>query len=37
MWRYQATPLSYVLSGVGASGSIAYVSGTDGSLTAIGG
>lgn len=35
VWRYQATPSSYVLSSVGAADGVAYVSGTDGSLTAI--
>ncbi len=35
-WQYQCTPSLYVLGGVGASGSTAWVVGTDGSLTALG-
>lgn len=35
VWRYQATPSSYVLSSAVAADGVAYVSGTDGSLTAI--
>lgn len=36
VWQYQATPSSYILSSVGVSGSGAFISGTDGSLTAVG-
>lgn len=36
LWQYEATPQLYVLAGVGASGSTAYVMGMDGSLTALG-
>ena len=35
LWQYDSTPSLYVLAGVGASGSTAYVVGTDGSLTAL--
>lgn len=35
LWQYDATPTQYVLAGVGAAGSTAYVVGTDGSLTAL--
>lgn len=35
VWQYQATPSSYVLSSVAAVDGAAYVSGTDGSLTAL--
>jgi len=35
LWQYQCTPSQYVLAGVGAVDSTAYVAGTDGSLTAI--
>ncbi len=35
LWQYDSTPTLYVLAGVGASGSTAYVVGTDGSLTAL--
>ena len=37
LWQYDATPSMYVLAGVGASDSTAYVVGTDGSLTALAG
>lgn len=36
LWQYQTTPSSYVLAGVAASTSAAYIVGTDGSLTALG-
>jgi len=36
LWQYDSTPSLYVLAGVSASGSTAYVVGTDGSLTALG-
>ncbi len=36
LWQYDSTPTQYVLAGVGAKGSVAYVVGTDGSLTALG-
>lgn len=36
LWQYDSTPSLYVLAGVGASDSTAYVVGTDGSLTALG-
>lgn len=35
LWQYAATPTLYVLAGVGASGSTAFVVGLDGSLTAL--
>lgn len=35
LWQYDATPSLYVLAGVGAKDSTAYVVGTDGSLTAL--
>ena len=35
LWQYDSTPSSYVLAGVGASGSTAFVVGTVGSLTAL--
>lgn len=34
-WQYQATPSSYILSSIGASDKAVYVSGTDGSVTAL--
>ena len=36
LWQYDSTPSLYVLAGVGAGDSTAYVVGTDGSLTALG-
>lgn len=36
LWQYQATPQSFVLCSVSATNGIAYISGTDGSLTAVG-
>ena len=36
LWQYDTTPTQYVLAGVGAKDSTAYVVGTDGSLTALG-
>ncbi|MBM4080655.1 MAG: hypothetical protein FJ278_13210, partial [Planctomycetes bacterium] len=36
-WQYQATPQLYVMSSVAAADGVAYVSGMDGSLTAIDG
>jgi outer membrane protein assembly factor BamB len=36
LWQYDSTPSLYVLAGVGASDSTAYVVGVDGSLTALG-
>lgn len=36
LWQYDATPTQYVLAGMGAKDSVAYVVGTDGSLTALG-
>jgi outer membrane protein assembly factor BamB len=35
LWEYQATPLMYVLSEVEAANGVAYVTGMDGSVTAI--
>jgi outer membrane protein assembly factor BamB len=35
IWQYQATPRLYVLSSISVADGIAYVSGMDGSLTAI--
>lgn len=35
IWRYQATPSSYVLCRVGVSDDAVYIAGTDGSLTAL--
>ncbi len=35
LWQYDTTPSLYVLAGVGASGTTAYVVGLDGSLTAL--
>jgi outer membrane protein assembly factor BamB len=36
-WQYQATPQLYVLSRVAMSQGVAYVSGMDGSVTALAG
>jgi outer membrane protein assembly factor BamB len=35
LWKYQATPLLYVLSEAEVSGGAVYVTGMDGSVTAI--
>ncbi len=35
LWKYQATPLLYVLSEVDAADGVVYISGMDGSVTAI--
>jgi outer membrane protein assembly factor BamB len=37
LWQYQATPQLYVMSGVALADGVAYVSGMDGTLTAIAG
>jgi len=37
LWEYQATPQLYVFSEVAVSGAVAYVTGMDGTLTALGG